>query len=384
MIGDNDTHNSKRRVFLKTSGVVAIGGLLAGCSGNQEQAQTTTEADGASENTESNGQETGSSDLNFPTKPIEFIVPYGPGGGYDFYTRSVAKVLQEEDLIPVGTRVRNVDGAAGITGTNQVWNAEPDGHTLMIMNTEAFALAQLARPNAVQFNLAEMTHLPRVAGTTLAITVAKRTGIETGDDFIQTTENGDLTFGDMGPTDPSAIQMKSMAALGGIDFTIKDYQSSAVHFDSRGELYTAIQRGDVDVMAGSFSSLRQYVEDGELRFVLTYTKEESCPSGPGTETCSTFATMNANIQNVDQIISISGGPFHRVFGGPPKIPDARHKYLCNKISEAIQHPSMEELAAEADRPILYGNCETASKGVTQTIETYNQNKDLLREMGLLQ
>lgn len=89
------------------------------------------------------------------------------------------------------------------------------------------------------------------------------------------------------------------------------------------------------------------------------------------------------VENVDQIIAVSGGPFHRIFAGPPEMDQEIQDYWCDTITEAIQSDHYEQQAEEADRPINYGDCDTAAEGIRTTIETYQENEDLLREIGII-
>ena len=50
----------------------------------------------------------------FPSRPIEFIVPFGPGGGADQLARKMARLLEPE--LKVSVPVVNVPGATGGTG----------------------------------------------------------------------------------------------------------------------------------------------------------------------------------------------------------------------------------------------------------------------------
>jgi len=67
---------------------------------------------------------------SFPTKPIRIVVPFAPGGIADFAARSVSQRLSEALAVPVV--VDNRPGAAGITGSDIVAKALPDGYTVLI------------------------------------------------------------------------------------------------------------------------------------------------------------------------------------------------------------------------------------------------------------
>ena len=66
---------------------------------------------------------------DYPNRPIKLVVCVPPGGGVDTVARIVAEGLQRKFGHPVV--VENRGGAAGNIGTEVVFNAEPDGYTLL-------------------------------------------------------------------------------------------------------------------------------------------------------------------------------------------------------------------------------------------------------------
>jgi tripartite-type tricarboxylate transporter receptor subunit TctC len=66
---------------------------------------------------------------DYPNRPIRLIVCVPPGGGVDTVARIVADGLQKKLGQPV--IVENRGGVAGNLGTEAVFNAEPDGYTLL-------------------------------------------------------------------------------------------------------------------------------------------------------------------------------------------------------------------------------------------------------------
>jgi len=53
---------------------------------------------------------------NYPTKPIDLIIPFAPGGGVDLFGRTVASLLAEEKIVPQRIQVINKPGAGGANG----------------------------------------------------------------------------------------------------------------------------------------------------------------------------------------------------------------------------------------------------------------------------
>ena len=64
----------------------------------------------------------------WPTRPVTVVVPFGPGGGVDVLGRILAPSLSE--ILKQQVVVENVGGAGGMTGSNRVARAAPDGYVI--------------------------------------------------------------------------------------------------------------------------------------------------------------------------------------------------------------------------------------------------------------
>ncbi|WP_299815970.1 tripartite tricarboxylate transporter substrate binding protein [uncultured Jannaschia sp.] len=71
---------------------------------------------------------------DYPSRPIQMIVPWGAGGGTDAVGRVFASLLQENLGVPVN--VVNRTGGSGVVGHSAIANAEPDGYTIGVMTIE--------------------------------------------------------------------------------------------------------------------------------------------------------------------------------------------------------------------------------------------------------
>ena len=74
---------------------------------------------------------------NFPQHPIEWVVPYAPGGGTDTVARALAQAMGA----PLGQSIviNNKPGAATNIGAEYVAHAKPDGHVIMSADTGTLA-----------------------------------------------------------------------------------------------------------------------------------------------------------------------------------------------------------------------------------------------------
>ena len=64
----------------------------------------------------------------YPSRPVEMVVTFGPGGGADAMGRKLSQLLEKQLGVPFP--VANVAGASGNAGLTKVLTSAPDGHTM--------------------------------------------------------------------------------------------------------------------------------------------------------------------------------------------------------------------------------------------------------------
>ncbi|MGZ5876389.1 MAG: Bug family tripartite tricarboxylate transporter substrate binding protein, partial [Bradyrhizobium sp.] len=79
--------------------------------------------------------------LDYPTRPVRFVVGYPPGGATDILARLIGQRLSEK----LGQQfvIENKPGAGNNIGTEAVVNAEPDGYTILLVNPANYINASL-------------------------------------------------------------------------------------------------------------------------------------------------------------------------------------------------------------------------------------------------
>ncbi len=95
-----------------------------------------------------------------PTKPVEFVVPAGTGGGADQMARLIQGVIVKHNLMKQPMVVVNKSGGAGAEGFLDVKNAKGDPHKLVVTLSNLFT-TPLA--TGVPFNWRDMTPLSMMA-----------------------------------------------------------------------------------------------------------------------------------------------------------------------------------------------------------------------------
>ena len=95
-----------------------------------------------------------------PTKPIEFIIPAGTGGGADQMARLIAGLSEKYKLSPRPVIVVNKSGGAGAEGFVYVKGKKGDAHTIIITLSNLFT-TPLA--TGTPFNWRDFTPIARMA-----------------------------------------------------------------------------------------------------------------------------------------------------------------------------------------------------------------------------
>src|SRR5213596_1109822 len=95
-----------------------------------------------------------------PTKPIEFVVPAGTGGGADQMARLISGIAEKHKLSPRPVIVVNKSGGAGAEGFLDVKGKKGDAHTLIITLSNLFTTPL---HNNLPFNWRDFTPLARMA-----------------------------------------------------------------------------------------------------------------------------------------------------------------------------------------------------------------------------
>ncbi|MEE2746333.1 MAG: tripartite tricarboxylate transporter substrate binding protein [Pseudomonadota bacterium] len=104
----------------------------------------------------------------WPEKPIEFVIPFGAGGGADIEGRMIAKAMSKElgqPVVPI-----NKPGGGGAITYTYVKNSKPDGYTLAWNSTSILTTTNIGN---VPFDYTAMDHIGQVAQQPVPFVVKK-------------------------------------------------------------------------------------------------------------------------------------------------------------------------------------------------------------------
>jgi putative tricarboxylic transport membrane protein len=116
-----------------------------------------------------------------PTKPIDFIVPAGTGGGADQMARLIAGISEKHKLSPRPLIVVNKSGAAGAEGFLEVKGRKGDAHTIIITLSNLFTTPL---HNDLPFNWRDYTPLARMALDEFILWVNGDTPYKTAKEYL--------------------------------------------------------------------------------------------------------------------------------------------------------------------------------------------------------
>jgi putative tricarboxylic transport membrane protein len=116
-----------------------------------------------------------------PTKPVEFVVPAGTGGGADQMARLIQGIIVKHKLMKESMVVVNKAGGAGAEGFLSVKEAKGDPHKLIITLSNLFT-TPLA--TGVPFNWQDMTPVSMMALDQFVLWVNASTPYKNANEFV--------------------------------------------------------------------------------------------------------------------------------------------------------------------------------------------------------
>ena len=119
-----------------------------------------------------------------PTKPVEFVIMAGKGGGADLIVRSLIEIIDKHKLTPVPVAPVNIAGGSGADALVHLKKQNGDDH-LLLFTLNSFYTTPLKRPES-GIDIAAFAPIGRMAEDAFLLWVhADRTDIKTLDDFVK-------------------------------------------------------------------------------------------------------------------------------------------------------------------------------------------------------
>src|SRR2546430_453242 len=195
--------------------------------------------------------------LDYPTRPVKWVVGYPPGGATDIIARLIGQRLSER----LGQQfvIENKPGAGNNIATESVINAEPDGYTLLLVNpanyinTSLYANLKFNPPRDIA-PVAAFNRVPNV------MTVNKDVPAKTVAEFIAYVKAnpGKVNLASSGNGTSVHLSGEMFMAMSGAKMQHVPYRGAALAL-------TDLIGGQVQVIFDNMPSVLQHIRGGALR-----------------------------------------------------------------------------------------------------------------------
>jgi len=199
--------------------------------------------------------------VNWPTKPVRFIVPFPPGGTVDPLARLVGARLSA--TLSQQFIVDNRTGASGSIGTGIAARATPDGYTYVFV-FDTHVVNPLLIPNLPFDTVKDLAPVMLVATAPYAFVTNLAKPYKRFADVIQAAKArpDKVTYGSVGSGSLGHLMMTLVQQAG-------SFRIVHVPYKGGGPMTVAALGGDIELAVGTVALLTPYVKGGRLRAVAT-------------------------------------------------------------------------------------------------------------------
>ncbi len=254
----------------------------------------------------------------YPSRPIELVVPWGPGGGADQLARKIAQLGEPEIGKPMP--VVNIPGGTGATGMAKILANPADGQTAAIYIADAHALLAGKSP---RWTMEDITPVAVLIQAPSFIFVAQDSPYKTWNDFAKAAKER-----------PGALKVATLGFGSVDDFTLSFLGSNGVKvnqvpFSKPSERYVSILGGHADALYEQAGDVGSFLNGKQMRPLLVFGSERfaAFPDVP----CSKEAGFNIALPQFRSIIVRGGTPPERV----KKLSDALQKVAATDDYKAF-------------------------------------------------
>src|SRR5512145_348653 len=276
-------------------------------------------------------------------KTIQFIVGGSAGGGYDTYTRLIARHFAQYVPGKPSTVVQNMPGAAMLISANYIYNSAPRDGTYIGHWSGPLILQHMMGNPAVQFEGRKFGWLGMPTADSLVCITTDRSGIKTAEQWRNAKTR--VKLGAIGPGTSGTDDTKLLAAATGFPLQlIEGYKGTA-------DIRVAAETGEVDgTCAFGWQSAKvtwaNAVRTRQVHVVVQTTLE------PHPELKDVPLAVNyAKSEEGKKLLRIASDLYgkQRLYSLPPQVPEQRVRTLQKAFISTLRDP---QFLAEAEKAKL--------------------------------
>jgi tripartite-type tricarboxylate transporter receptor subunit TctC len=307
-------------------------------------------------------------------KTVRVVVGFSAGGGYDQYSRLIARHLSRYIPGSPNVLVDNMTGVGSIITANHVYNAAPKDGTVMGNISGPIVLEQLFGAPSVQFDMAKFRYLAVPVSESYLMIVHKRTGVTKFDD-LRGDKGKPVT---MGAIPGSTVEHAPIIVKEALNTNLKIVSG----YKGTADVRLALDSGEVDGFFNTWTSSKvtsiDKIKSGEWVILAQLTetpmKDLIVPNVP---------TIQKIARSDEQRLLLKYGTstpndFGKVYVLPPGVPADRAAALEAAFAKVFKD---KDLMADADKgrleiDPLIGN--TITKLVTEFLGMPSDLKNKLQ------
>ena len=298
--------------------------------------------------------------LDYPVKPIRFIVAFSAGTASDTVGRAIADELSK--LTSVSVLIDNREGAGGNLGHAAAAKAAPDGYTLL-MGTALLALTVHSTAPPLYDPIKDFVPILRVGQIPAMAVAASTAPFKTWPELVTyaRSKRGAINYATSGKGGSSHL----LTVMLGREF---GFDAQDVGYKNTGQAITDTASGVVDYFVANLPPARGLLQSGQLRALAVGSKRRLAdyPDVP------TFAELAGK---PDFELSLWYGLF-----APAGTPAAIVARLTRDLAKAADTPAVRSRLEAAGGTLSIGNATELAQQLRADNTRY---RNLLKELGLL-
>jgi tripartite-type tricarboxylate transporter receptor subunit TctC len=291
----------------------------------------------------------------YPSKPIEIVNSFAPGGTADLNVRALQAAAQKVLGQPLVQTFRQ--GGGGVVGTSEVATSEPNGYKLLVVSPgELTAGPNLAKTS---YTLDSFDFVGRVSSRPYGFVVKSDAKWR---DFAQFRKDvsqnpGKYTIGTT-PRGGVFLTAQHLIRHGGMELL-------AVPYGGSGPYLTAVLGGHVHAAWAPLPSAESYIKSGQMR-LLAVTGPERVNGYPEVPT---FKELGID------------SPFLLWIGvvAPKGMPADRLAFLRKSLEQIVKDPAFRQAAEKVGVEPAYASADAFEKQVREEYQVFAR---LAKELGL--
>jgi len=200
-------------------------------------------------------------DPKYPSRTVEVINQFGPGGGTDLFVRAIAMPfakIAKQSLIPI-----SITGGGGVPAATDFFNRPADGYTMMAVGPEEVINHAMKRIDAKKF-----MPLARIQYDQGMFYVRDKSPFKTIQDVIAAAKKtpGKLTIAVTGAAGFDDVLVGLWSAKSGAEL-------KSVPFEAAAEATATVLGGHVDLLYEEYGPMRALIESGKVRPLVLFAEE---------------------------------------------------------------------------------------------------------------